>query len=64
MEKGTNPRNSRLARAAVRIAELAPVSLHEAVDFTVGSRGLARRAWTGDESFTDAVQNRGTCVTG
>lgn len=50
MEKRINPRNSKLARAAVRIAELALLCLQEAVDCSAGSRGLARHAWIGDES--------------
>lgn len=50
MEKGINPRNSKLARAAAGIAELAPVFLQEAVDCSVGSRGLAGRARSGNES--------------
>lgn len=50
MEKIINPRNSKLACAAVRIAELALVFLQEAVDCSVGSRGLARHAWIGNEA--------------
>lgn len=55
--KGINPRNSKLARAAVRISELALVFLQEAVHCSVGSTGLDWE-WV---RLRDAVWNRGTC---
>lgn len=50
--KGINSRYSKLACAAVRIAELAIVFLQEAVDCSVGSRGLARHSWIGNEAVS------------